>query len=128
MCVFEHEREILAALEEIKQLVEANNQELAAVNQRLERIEMSQSDIDAVTSQIEGEVTDLGTQDAAILAAQNAFAAEIATLEGAGVNTANLVAAAAQLATAFGANDTDVANLTAASTATSAPVTPPVSS
>jgi septal ring factor EnvC (AmiA/AmiB activator) len=120
-----HEREILAALTAIKQELAVMNGRLDVTNQKLEKIAMSQSDIDTVTNQIEGEVTDLNTQDAAILAAQDAFAAEIATLQGQGFNTANLVAAAAQLATAFGANDTDVANLTAASAATPTPAPAP---
>jgi hypothetical protein len=111
MALFTRRREILRALEEI--------------NEKLGEILMSQSDIDNVTAEIEAEVTDLGTKDAAILAAQNAFTAEIATLQGQGVNTTALVAAAAQLVAAHGANDSTVAALTAAS-APPAPAPAPV--
>ena len=76
------------------------NAQYGAINEKLENILMSQSDIDAATAQIEAEVADIATQDAAILAAQNAFTAEIATLKGQGVNTTALVAATAQLLTA----------------------------
>jgi hypothetical protein len=94
---------------------------LSEIDRKLELIIMSQQDIDTVTGQIEAEVTDLGTQDAAILAAQNAFAAEITTLQGQGVDTSKLVAAAQQLLTAQGADDATVAALTAAANPAPAP-------
>lgn len=75
-----------------------------------------QDDINAADTQIEAEVADLGTQDAAILAAQNAFAATIAGLQGQGVNTAQLVTDTAALLKAQGADDATVAALTAAAT------------
>jgi hypothetical protein len=104
--------------------------DLTGITERLDRIEttlkeikMSQSDIDSATSAIQAEVADLGTQDAAILAAQQAFAAEIAGLQGAGADTSGLVAATAALLQAQGANDSTVAALTAASEP--APASPP---
>ena len=96
--------------------------QLGAIRAQLDRMEvtegkilMSQSDIDAATSQIQSEVTDLGTQDAAILAAQNAFTTALQAVQGQGVNTTALVAATAQLLQAQGADDSTVAALTAAS-------------
>ena len=86
---------------------------------------MSQSDIDSATAEIEAEVADLGTQDAAILAAQNAFTAEIAALNGQGVNTTALVAATAKLLAAQGADDAAVAALTAAATPPAPPAPAP---
>ena len=97
------------------------NARLHRIEQQQEKIIMSQSDIDNATAEIEAEVTDLATQDAAILAAQNEFTAELAALNGQGVNTTALVAAAAKLLAAQGANDTTVAALTAAA----APPAPP---
>ena len=88
-----------------------------------------QANIDAAVAQDTAAVTDLGTQDAAIVAAQNALLAEIQTLQTQGVDTTQLAAASASLATALGANDQTVAALTAAAQpgTPQPPATPPAS-
>jgi uncharacterized protein (DUF3084 family) len=81
---------------------------------KADRIMTSQDDINAADAQIQAEVADLGTQDAAILAAQEKFQATIAGLQGGGVNTTQLVADTANLLQAMGASDATVAALTTA--------------
>ena len=76
----------------------------------------NQADVDAATTAIEGEVADLGAKDTAI----QAVVAEILALQRQGVDTTALVAATADLLTAQGADDAQVAALTAAVT----PATP----
>ena len=89
-------------------------QQLNELNSKMDAIMTAQDDINAADAAIESEVADLGTQDAAILAAQQSFAATIAGLQGQGVNTAQLVADTAALLKAQGADDATVAALTAA--------------
>ena len=98
--------------------------ELRAIRGQLNRIEKkektimaSQDDINAATAQIDTEVADLGTQDAAILAAQNALVTVITGLQNSGVDTSALVTATAALLTAQGADDATVTALTDAATA-----------
>jgi hypothetical protein len=87
---------------------------LLELNAKMDVVMTAQDDINAADAEIQAEVADLGVQDAAILAAQNAFAATIATLKAGGVNTAQLVADTALLLKAHGADDAAVAALTAA--------------
>lgn len=98
---------------------------------KVDIVSQEQQDVDAATAQDTAAVADLGTQDAAIEAAQAELLAQIQSLQGQGVNTASLAAASASLATALGANDSTVAALTAAaqppatgSTPGSSPATP----
>lgn len=77
----------------------------------------NQADVDAATTAIEGEVADLGAKDTAI----QAVVTEILALQEQGVDTTALVTATADLLTAQGADDAQVAALTAA-------VTPPAAS
>jgi hypothetical protein len=87
---------------------------LNIINEKADLIMTAQDDINAADQAIQAEVADLGTQDAAILAAQEKFQATIAGLQGAGVNTSQLVADVALLVQAHGASDATVAALTAA--------------
>lgn len=89
--------------------------QICAINANIEEIKMSQSDIDAAVATDTALLSDLTTQTAAIAAAQAAFAAEIATLQGQGVNTDALDAINAQLAAAQAPLDAAVSALTAAS-------------
>lgn len=88
-------------------------QALRRIEGKVDRILAAQDDIDQVTTAIEGEVTELGTEDAAIATAQAELIAQIAAL-GTTVDTTKLVAAAADLLTAQGVDATTVAALTAA--------------
>ena len=81
----------------------------------------AQDDINAADAQIEADVADLGTQDAAIEAAQQQLLATIQGLQSQGVDTTKLVADTAALLQAQGANDATVAALTAASAPPAAP-------
>lgn len=94
-------REILARLDRIEQT--------------LKEIKMSQSDIDSAVATDTALLSDLTAQTAAISAAQTALAAEIASLQGAGVDTSGLDAINAQLAAAQAPLDAAVAALTASS-------------
>jgi hypothetical protein len=87
------------------------------------KIMSAQDDINAADAQIEAEVADIATQDAAILAAQEQFVTTIQGLQGQGVDTSQLVADTAALLQAQGANDATVAALTAAA-ATAARLSP----
>jgi hypothetical protein len=95
-------------------LLLAIQRSLNELNSKMDAIMTAQDDINAADAQIEAEVADLGTQDAAILAAQQQLLATIAALQGQGVNTAQLVADTAALLQAQGASDATVAALTAA--------------
>jgi hypothetical protein len=86
---------------------------LLELNRKADKIIMTQSDIDAATSAIEGEVADLQAKDAQILAAQQQLLATIAA-GGTSDNTQALVQATADLLTAQGADDATVAALVAA--------------
>lgn len=76
----------------------------------------SQDDIDAAVAEDSTLLSDLTVQVAAVTAAQQAFAAEIAALQTQGVDTSGLVTANAQLAAAQAPLDAAVAALTAAAT------------
>lgn len=97
---------------------------LGLILEKLEKITMSQSDIDAAVSTDTALLNDLATQTAAIGAAQTAFAAEIATLQAAGVDTSGLDAVNAQLAAAQAPLDAAVAAISAASAPPAAPAAP----
>jgi hypothetical protein len=75
----------------------------------------AQDDINAAVAEDNTLLADLTTQTAAIAAAQQAFATEIANLQSQGVDTSALDAANAQLAAAQAPLDAAVAALTAAS-------------
>jgi len=110
---------VLAELKAIAATQAAQGVILARIESTQEKILMSQADINSAVSQENAEVADLATQDAAILAAQTALTAEIATLQAAnpGVDTSGLVTATAALLTAQGADDSTVAALTASAAA-----------
>ena len=116
-----YQQGIQQSLNRIQQTLGLHTQALNNLNTKADNIMSEQANIDAVTTGIESEVADLGVQDAAILAAQQAFAAELAVV-GKTVDTTKLVAAAAALLTAQGADDATVAALTAAA---APPVVPP---
>jgi len=100
---------------EVLRVLDRIDAQLCAINEKLENIIMSQSDIDAAVATDTALLADLTTQTAAIAAAQAAFAAEIATLQGQGVDTSALDAINAQLAAAQAPLDAAVTALTAAS-------------
>jgi hypothetical protein len=88
--------------------------ELARNRHLLEKIMTAQDDINAADAQIEAEIADSATRDAAILAAQEQLLATIQGLQGQGVDTSKLVADTAALLAAQGVDDATVAALTAA--------------
>jgi hypothetical protein len=92
----------------------------------LEKIMTSQQEIDTVTGEIQAETADAATRDAAILAAQQAFSAELATVAGQGVNITPLVTAAQAMLTAQGVDDATVAALAAAAAAPASAAAPVV--
>lgn len=104
--------------------LQAIRQSLTDIDRKLETIMTTQDDINAAVAEDNSLLTDLGTQVQAVSAAQAAFAAEITSLQGQGVDTSGLVTANAALAAAQAPLDAAVAALTAAS-APAAPATPP---
>jgi hypothetical protein len=94
---------------------------LTDIDRKLETIMTTQDDINAAVAEDNSLLTDLGTQVQAVSAAQAAFATEITSLQGQGVDTSGLVTANAALAAAQAPLDAAVAALTAAS----APAAPP---
>jgi hypothetical protein len=94
---------------------------LDAIDRKLEMIMAAQDDIDAAVAEDSTLLADLSAQVTAVAAAQAAFAAEIASLQSAGVDTSGLVTVNAALAAAQAPLDAAVAALTAAS----APPAPP---
>lgn len=95
--------------------------ELHDINEKLEAIKMSQSDIDAAVATDTALLNDLTTQTAAITAAQQALATEIANLQAQGVNTQALDAINTQLAAAQAPLDAAVSALTATAAPPAAP-------
>lgn len=91
---------------------------LRIASKKEDKIMSDQDNIDAATIAVEGEVADLGTKDTQI----QAVVTEILALQQAGVDTTALVAATTDLLTAQGADDAQIAALTAA--ANPAPATP----
>jgi hypothetical protein len=95
--------------------LQAIRQFLTDIDRKLETIMATQDDINAAVAEDNSLLTDLGTQVQAVSAAQAAFAAEITSLQGQGVDTSGLVTANAALAAAQAPLDAAVAALTAAS-------------
>lgn len=85
---------------------------LNRIERKVDHIMTQQDDVNAATTAIQGEVTDLQAKDTAIQAAQQQLLSEITTLQGQGVDTSALVSATAALLQAQGADDTVVQALT----------------
>jgi hypothetical protein len=122
---------IQATLRAVQATLAAHTAVLARIQTNLEKIAMSQSDIDAAVTTDTALLTDLTTQTAAIGTAQTALEAEIGALKTANpaLDLSGLDAVNTQLQAAQPALDTAVAGLTAASDGVPpAPATPPVTS
>ena len=108
---------------ELRRVLNQINAQYGAINEKLEKIAMSQSDVDAATAALTGAATTLTTVAADLTAAQANVATEIAALKAANpaVDTTALDAAVAGLSAplaALQAADTAVDSL-------ETPATPP---